>query len=317
MSAAKVTVRYDGPALASHRMDIADIAPALLGISDLCRIANRRFNGDRAAVKVLIGTDTEHQCFQLDLHIVQSCWDAVKGVLSHDDVKSAKEILEWIGLIGGSAAGGYGLFQLLKYLRGRPITSTSISHVDGRDLVQVVVNGDSNNVLLVRPEAFDLLRTEGIVANAKKVVQPVTQEGYEKVEFEVNDQIAERIEKQEALSIASLKADEMLPAESEVPQRITAWISVYSPVYDSKSIAPKWRFKFGDAHEYMDISETTIAEDAMRRGGSMADDAYRVELEITQIRRTTGSITTLYKILRVLDFKPATLPYQSDAFRAG
>ena len=93
MSAANVIIRYDGPALAAHRMDIADIAPALLGISELCKIANRRFNGERASVKVLIGTDSEHQCFQLDLHVVQTFWDHTKSILANEEVRSAKEFL--------------------------------------------------------------------------------------------------------------------------------------------------------------------------------------------------------------------------------
>ena len=34
--------------------------------------------------------------------------------------------------------------------------------------------------------------------------------------------------------------------------------------------------------EYIDISETDIAYNALKRGGAMVDDAYRVELELTQ-----------------------------------
>src|SRR5262245_27669365 len=101
MSAANILVTYDGPILANHRMDVADLAPALLGISELCKIANAKLNGDRAAVKVLIGADVRQQCFQIDLHVVQSLWDQAKSVLNNDDVGSAKNLLEWIGILGG------------------------------------------------------------------------------------------------------------------------------------------------------------------------------------------------------------------------
>lgn len=47
----KSVIRYDGPALADHSMDVADLAPALMALSDLLKIANTYMNGDRAGVK--------------------------------------------------------------------------------------------------------------------------------------------------------------------------------------------------------------------------------------------------------------------------
>lgn len=291
-------------------MDIADIAPALLGLSELCKIANRKFNGDRAAVKVLIGTDAEHRCFQIDLHVVQTLWEHTKSVLGNDDIKSAKEFLEWLGLLG-IPSGIYGLFSLLKALKNRRITSTTLASKDGRDVVTITIEGD-NNVVTVYPQTLEMLRDESVVTNAKKVVRPLLQEGYESLEFEANRQVLERIGTEDAVVIESTDTADVLPSEIDQPQALTAWVSVYSPVYDAH--APMWRFKFGDAHEYMDISETNIAATAVLRGGSMIDDAYRVVLEITQEHRPNGTITNHYKIKKVLEFRPARLPHQFDAF---
>lgn len=312
MSAATVTVRYDGPILANHRMDITDLAPALLGLSEICRIANHKFNGDKASVQVLIGTDAEHRCFQLDLHVVQTVWDTTKSLLTNSDVGSAKELLEWIGLIGGGTTGAIGLFKLLKWLSGRRINSTVLEAHDGRDVVRISIEGDNNNVVFVHPQALELLRDEKVLASLKKVIEPLTREGYDKLEFENDGEIADTIGKEEALAISALTPSEIESTETDQPQTITAWISVYSPVYDPK--APLWRFKFGDAHEYMDISETDIARLAMKRGGAMIDDAYKVRLEIVQEHKPSGTIVNHYKIKKVLEFKPARLPFQTDAF---
>lgn len=54
----------------------------------------------------------------------------------------------------------------------------------------------------------------------------------------------------------------------------------------------------------MDISETTIAADALRRGGVNAGDAYHVRLEITRSERERGNFTNRYKIKEVLEFRP-------------
>src|SRR5262249_5971428 len=125
----------------------------------------------------------------------------------------------------------------------------------------------------------------------------------------------ERIEKAEAEAILRTSVADIDLSAKHRPQTITAWVTVYSPVFDLN--VTKWRFKFGDAHECMDISETDIAALAMKRGGAMLDDAFRVELEITQELKESGAITNHYKIKKVLDFRPAPLPYETDAFRTG
>jgi hypothetical protein len=47
MRAAHTTIKYDGPALRDHAMDVAHLAPALLALSELVNDANRFANGDR------------------------------------------------------------------------------------------------------------------------------------------------------------------------------------------------------------------------------------------------------------------------------
>ena len=61
------TIRYDGPALSDRSMDVAELAPALLALSDLLKIANTYANGDRAGVKVKVNADLEQHCFELNL----------------------------------------------------------------------------------------------------------------------------------------------------------------------------------------------------------------------------------------------------------
>jgi hypothetical protein len=318
MSTATGTIRYDGPILADHRMDVADLAPALLGLSELCKIANAKFNGERAFVKVLIATNVEHQCFQVDLHVVQSLWDQAKSVLNNDDVGSAKNLLEWLGLIGGggSAAAGtvLGVFQFLKWLRGRKIRSAEPATHEGHNVVRVTAEGDPDNGVLVHLQAIVLARDEAALRNAKKVIQLVLQPGYEKLEFQAKGGDVERIEKPEAEAMLRTSGGDIDVSSERCPQTITAWIRVYSPVYDLD--AKTWRFKLGTAHQCMDISATDIAARAMERGGAMIDDAFRVELQITQALEPCGSITTHYKIKKVLDFRPAPLPYERREYAA-
>jgi len=307
MSKASVTVRYDGPALAGHRMDVVDLAPALLGLSELCKLANEQFNGNAASVKVLIGADQEQQCFQFSLDIVQTILQQAQGLLEHKEVKSAKEILEWVGLIGGPIAGVFGLFRLWKRIAGEQVVGEIMTVKDGRNVVQLQINGSNNTVLAYR-ESYELLKLEAARDSAKRVLAPVARAGYEEIEFEADGAIQDHFTKAEAKKVL----DVFEVPEPEVPlgepQPLTAFVGVYAPVYDEK--ATRWRFTFNGGHEYMDISDTTIAADAVKRGGAMVNDLYQVKLSMQQFRTAEGRLSAKYKILEVLDFKPTRLPYQ-------
>lgn len=311
MSNASVTIRYDGPALAKHQMDVADLAPALLGISDLCKLANRRFNGDRAALKVLIATDRDHQCFQFSIDVVQTIWQQAQVLLGHEDVKSAKEILEWLGLLGTPVLG---LFGLLKTLAGKEVEGTTFRVNDGRDVVQIRVDGDNNQIIVGHRAAYELLQDPSALADAKKVIEPLTKEGYEVVEFESGTQV-ERVKKQEAAAIYEAAPITTPEIEAELPQHITAWVQVYAPVYDVG--ASKWQFRYGERHEYMDISDTSIAAKAIERGGALIDDTYKVILEIQQTKTESGRFKVKYRIKEVLEFHPAKIKTQADWIHDG
>lgn len=91
-SGVHTTIRYDGPALAGHEIDVQELAPALLALADIIQLANKRFNGDAAGMRVLVKADVEQRCFQIDLHLIQSIAKQAKALFSDDNLKSAEDI---------------------------------------------------------------------------------------------------------------------------------------------------------------------------------------------------------------------------------
>lgn len=88
-------------------------------------------------------------------------------------------------------------------------------------------------------------------------------------------------------------------------------MSVYSPVYDAS--ADKWRFKLGKEVIYADISETSIARDAISRGGALVEEAYQVRLEITtEVDNHGKKKEPTYKILEVMRFVPSAPARQTS-----
>ena len=180
------TIRYDGPALVGHEMDVQELAPALLALAEMVQLANKRFNGDAATMKVLVKADVDQQCFQLDIHIVQSILESAKHLFGTDEYKTAKEIAEWLDLLlpgGVSGVAGYGVFSFWKQFsadkEAPSVAITTEQHGGQTTLVQGTTGGSvtvNNNVFLLAsdPEMIEL---------GKKVLRPLERPGYKTLGF--------------------------------------------------------------------------------------------------------------------------------------
>lgn len=315
-----VKIRYDGPALEGHSMDVNHLAPALLALGDLCKLANRKVNGDRASVRVLVRADVDQNCFEVQIQLAQTIIEQVKTFIKHDEIKTAKEILEWLGIIGGvTYTTGKGFFALLKWQKNRVITSKEIVKKDGKDLIEIHCEGD-NNTITVFPQTVEIYEDPQAIKAAQEIVKPLSEEGYDLVEFEYDGdnseegKIVEKIEKEDALKIIEVDPDAFDEIETvEEPQIASnALLKVYSPVFDPKK--PKWKFDIGGKIESVDISETTIAEDALSRGKVSPDDIYKVNLEIQQVITKNKQVRLKYKIIKVIKFIETKRHTQGDLF---
>ena len=300
MSKETVTLHYDGPALAGHQMDVAYLAPALYALNDLCKIANTVANGDHASVRVYANVDREQNSFVFDIEIVTSLIEQARALISDPRVQDAKEIAEWIGLIKhGAVAGSVGLLGLLKLLHGRPAEFEPTEGQDGRDMFVVRTEGDNNHITVITPGVKNLYEDRDARRSAKRILKPLEDEGYERLEFLSGGEVTESFDREEALEV--LKMPDSPPgSENEEPQELVAWITVHSPIL--RRDARTWRFIYNGLVTSMDISETNIVAEALERGVNFGD-SYRVKLEITQMEREPGNFTAKYKIKEVLDFR--------------
>jgi hypothetical protein len=93
------SVAYDGKARGpeDHAIDVQALAPALLAFGKLIREANTEFNGKKSTAKVLVVSDFEHKCFNINFEVVLGLYEQAKTLLGIEGVKTAKEVLEWLG----------------------------------------------------------------------------------------------------------------------------------------------------------------------------------------------------------------------------
>ena len=196
-------------------MDVQDLAPALLALAEIVQIANRKFNGSTATIKVLVNADVEQKCFQLDLSLVQSLLDQAATFLGQKDVKTAKEIGEWIGLIVGGTTGLFGFWRWLAHQKPRDGITLKLGDVTGTTII--TVNGSGNSIT-VSSETAALATDEEVLKKVKLVLQPLQKDGYNDLTFLQGPEIVDKIGKEDAQAISS--ASPLIPTEE--PQQSTS-----------------------------------------------------------------------------------------------
>jgi hypothetical protein len=229
----RTTIRYDGPALAGHEMDVQDLAPALLALADIIQFANRKFNGDQAEMRVLVNADVEQKCFMLDVSLVQSLLEQAKTFFGQDGVKTAKEIAEWIGLISG---GGVGLFQLLKFMRHKDDSETKFQITQETGSTIVTIIGDGNSIT-VPIQTYQLAQEKIIVDRAKAVMKPLEKAGYESLAFLDGEFEIFEVTESEASEIVSAPAEPLGPLPTESVSQIRGKVRIKSAQYEGGA---KW-----------------------------------------------------------------------------
>jgi hypothetical protein len=287
-----------------HTMDVEALGPVLVSFGKLLKAANAEFNQDRASIRVVVSSEFEHKCFNINFEAIQTIWEQLRDFLSDKErVENLTNLLKQLGIVGGTV--GTSVLGYLKWKKGRKVESVQVV-ANSPDSRIVNVKGDNNTTIIVSNSVFRLAENKDILEAVEGALRPV-QEGKEatKVEFRQNDVATTVLETPEVkdiiLSCETPIEGVVVEALEEGPEVITATLYAHGPVFDSK--APRWRFLYRRKPIYADIRDTSIARDAVRRGGSFMNDRYKVKMEVMPPDKEDG--TPHYKILEVLDFTPA------------
>ncbi|RDV04075.1 hypothetical protein DXH78_05425 [Undibacter mobilis] len=318
MSRHEFSVAYLGKdRVDDHSIDVQSLAPALLAFGRLLREANSEFNGKKSTAKVLVVSDFEHKCFNINFELVVGLYEQVKQLLATEQMQSAKNVLEWVGIVAGPPVAVTGTYLgYLKWRRGRKIESVKpLIDTDKTGMVEVRIQGDGNAVH-IHQHIHKLSENPKALRATRDAFLPLGHDGFDTVQLKEGETVIDEIKEDDVEHIVAscnIGLEEAKEIEPEI-EVTPAWLSVYSPVYDER--APSWRFRLGKEIIYADISETSIAHEALQRGGAMVEDAYQVSLQITTEVDANGKKSEpSYKVLEVVRFVAAApTPKQSTFF---
>lgn len=238
----ETTVRYDGPALADHEMDVEALAPALLSLASLIQLANAEINGaDANRIRVVIDANTEQKCFQIKLKAILDAYEMAKGFFGSSEADSLKNLLEWLGLIGVTPLS---LFGILKIIAKREAQKPPTTLTVGGDVYNIAGDAIFHGV---SPEVIKLLQSPSVVDKAKGFLSPVERDGYESVAFiDANGTKAFEANKTETKAIMALPAPDgkdgsAVEDDDAVHNPIVAVVSVKTQRNEGKA---RWELKW-------------------------------------------------------------------------
>lgn len=304
MSRAEFIVSFDGPGIVDGRMDVRDLAPALLSLGRLLDASNLAINGEGKPLKVEIKAVSAGS-FEVHIDAVLQGWQYLKSLIDTPDAQAAKALLEWIGLLGGTATS---LVALYRWLGGkkpervvREKDGTFIFELEGRRLTvpfavmrlyqDIVVNRAFNEMLTtVEGDTVDRIDFRPAGGDPARPTQSLTR----------RDRPAFTLEEP--------------PTETVVDETRRLALSIRSLAFQEGN---KWRLFDGQNN----ILATIDDRDFVKRVDLNIERFAKGDLLICEVRtiQTQGKdgLKTEHVVLRVVEHRPApvqiTLPFEDEA----
>jgi hypothetical protein len=135
MAEATFSVNYDGPALEDGRMPVRELAPALLALGELFRVAGSEVYPELPTPTLEIKA-TEKGSF--DVHLIVNASDAWEQVMNMLTAQGSTALTNLEGLIFGTSGAGVGVYKFVKFLKRRKIKKVEITSQP--DLVKVILD---------------------------------------------------------------------------------------------------------------------------------------------------------------------------------
>lgn len=238
------SIKYDGPALANHQMDVRELAPALIALSSLLEEANRSLFPDSAEVRVHVHGTFKSGSFEFDLVALQSIKDQIVSIFSGPEASAAANLLEILGAIG--ILGSAGVIGVVKWLKGRKPSSIRF---DGDKTIFEIHTTEFSETFEADLATGKLYQSRVIRQSLARVVKPLENEG---IDFFASSQdgVTEAVitkEEAEYFAVAASNADVVSDIISE-----GTLLQIESAVFKEGN---KWRFSDGSNSFFAEIAD--------------------------------------------------------------
>lgn len=286
----KFRIVYDGPALENHEMDIRDLAPALIALSDVFEEAAKTLYGKKATVTVKVNASFKAGSFGIDLLASSPSW--IKQTIeffSGDPVSATLNIITLLGLskVAGTQA-TKGLLDLIKWIGPRKVKS--IHKLPNRN-VKIFIDDEEQ---VFEEDVVELYKNYKLRESLQEVIaRPLEREGI--------DSFAATLDEGKTFVTVSKHEAEFFyierPVDSILSENTTE--KALQVINVSFSEGNKWRFSDGSASFLAEITDKHFLQDvnSMKLNFSKGD-MLLADLKVTQYM-SGDAIKTSYEVTKV------------------
>lgn len=285
------SIKFDGPALASHQMDVRELAPALIALSNLLEEANRVAFPDSDEISVQIKGNFKSGSFGVDLVALQTITNQIVTMLTSPGASAASNLSGILQGLGMLAAVGGGLIGLVKWLKGR---KPSAIRLDGDRTVFEIQTSEEIESFEVDLVAGKLYQSRVVRQTLSKVVKPLEREGVDI--FACGEEgMTVAIVTKEDVPYFEMAAESFDVVSDSLSENIL--LQIESAVFKEGN---KWRFTDGASSFFAEISDKEFLSRVesgaerfgkgdvlvvdLRRVQSITDNGLRLEYSVEKVR---------------------------------
>ncbi|WP_312536275.1 hypothetical protein [Acinetobacter variabilis] len=288
----KFHVVYDGKALEEHLMDVRDLAPAMMAISDLLTHANKEINGDKLEIQLNVKANFKTGCFGIEFVEHLSWVNQIKDMLAGPTataLANASGILSLVGFFGGATVG---VIQIYKKLKGKP----PVRIEETTDNAKVFYS--ETEYLEVDKRALRLYRSKVIASDIEKMLEPLSKDGIDSF-YVVREMLDENVEL--FIDKEEVEYFKFQDIDDHLSESITeTFLQIESISFKEKN---KWRFNNGGSTINASISDEAFLQkidSGLLRFGK--GDLLKVKLKTIQFLAHT-KLKTEFEVVEVIEHK--------------
>lgn len=290
-------VVYDGPAVEDGEMDVSQLASSLLALGKLIENADAIRTGEPGRVKVRVKSDVMRGSFDVGIavHWIDGLKDAAIAWAMTPEGAGTLALLSLLGFnvkdLG--KAGGKGVIQVVRWLRGRRIKS-QVFLEDGNTRI----TAEDGEQLDVNPTVARMVEEPSIRQPLERFTEPLREDGVDEIRFEEKPGYAdERIGAEEADSFTATAGSD--PSSSDT---FRATYQIKRLFFDR---GRKWRLSNGAQTITAEIEDEDFWTKIDAAEMSFSKEDYLVcDVRMDQWLSQSG-LKTEYVIVRVVDHIPA------------
>ncbi|MFP1808913.1 hypothetical protein [Lonsdalea quercina] len=286
----KFRIVYDGPALDNHEMDVRDLAPALLSLSDVLDEAGKTIYGKERRVSVKVNASFKAGSFGVDLLAQSSSLSSqITGIFSGNGASAACNIISLVGFGYLASKKSYkGLIQLIKWVGPKSIKRIEPTF-DGR--TKIFIDGESE---LFDSQVIELYKNKKLRRSLENVIfKPLERSGIESFAVTIdNGKNFVEVSKEEAIFFKVANSEKTIISESITEKAL-------QPLDISFREGHKWQFSDGASPFQAEVSDGRFLNAIDDQSIAFAKgDLLLVDLKVTQFLVEKG-IKTTYEIVNV------------------